>query len=148
MGDKSQAEPRDRRRQDVISQEVASQEFERWAETWDIDTAEGFMAEDEREVFKGMRSRLERKIRAGALVIDDEGNPHFTPQFSDVPAMTFKIPTGADRLGWDKYKERESIHRIFSSLGSMTGQASAVFSRMDGRDLKVAEAIALLYLGS
>lgn len=133
-----------------VSQEVAEEEFGRWAEAWDIDTETGAMADDDREVFKDMAARLRRKIRHGDLAIDEEGNPRFQPKFSgpDAPELTFRIPTGADRLGWDKYKERENVHRIFSSLATMTGQTSAHFSKMDGRDLKVAEAIALLYLGS
>jgi hypothetical protein len=132
-----------------VAREVAMAEIARWCDAWDIDTETGAMAEDDRGVFQNMTDRLTRKVCQGNLWIDDEGNPHFSPQFSeDRGELTFRIPSGADRLSWDKYKDRETIHRIFATLSGMTGQPPAYFSKMDGRDLKVAEALALLYLGS
>lgn len=132
-----------------IDRETAQAELDQWFEAWDIDTGSEYMDKEDRGSFEAMTARLLRKIQDGSLTFDDDSNPGYTPRWTaGAEALTFKVPSGADRLSWDKYKERENVHKIFSTLAAMTGKEPKFFAAMDGRDLKVVEAIGLLYLGS
>ena len=66
----------------------------------------------------------------------------------DTHSVTFHMPTGNSLLTWDKYKERQQMHKLNAFMGSVTKVAPAIYSKMDGRDLKVCQAVAQLFLAS
>ncbi len=136
---------------DTLSPEVAAQEFDRFVELWDIDGEVESMDEDSRDGFEDHKRRLCRGLRRGTITLDEEGSVTIQlrwPTLESITEVVCKPPGGGAMLAWDKYKDRQQVHKLNAFLGSMTGQSPAIFARMDGRDLKSVQAIALLFLAS
>ena len=136
---------------EVIAPEVATREFERFAKAWGLDIDVSTMEEEDRQSFQGLERRITRAIVDGRFVVSDGEEVTYTlidSKVDGVESLTFKIPTGGAVLAWDKFKDRQNIHKLNAYMGSMTGQNPTVFVKMDGRDLKVAQAVAQLFLGS
>lgn len=135
-----------------MGQDVADAEFDRFAAAWDLDTDVATMNEEDRDGFESLKRRLTRAVIAGRLVVGDDGNDlNYALGFSSFESLTtirFQPPGGEAVLVWDKYKDRQNIHKLNAFLGSMTGENPAVFTKMDGRDLKVCQSVAQLFLGS
>ncbi len=137
-------------KENKVAPKVAEAEFDRFAEAWDLDSDTASMEEEDRQGFEALKRRLIRKIESGHLTVDGEGMISYMliePQ-GDTASLTFKRPTGHALVVWDRFKDRQQIHKLNAFMGSMTGQAPALFAEMDGRDLKVCQAVAQLFLGS
>ena len=136
---------------DTLSPEVAEKEFDRFVELWDIDGEVESMDEESRDGFEEHKRRLVRGLRGGSITVDEEGLVTIQlrwPTLENLAEVVCKPPGGDAMLGWDKYKDRQQVHKLNSFLGSMCGQSPAIFARMDGRDLKAVQTVALLFLGS
>lgn len=135
-----------------ITLEVAEAEFERFAARWDLDSAvEEFEDEDDRKSFLDLRRRLVRKIMSGLLVVGGDGELSYelmNPVSDQFTSVRFKMPTGAAMIAWDKFKDRQNVHKFNAFLGACTGQTPAMFAKMQLSDYKVCQAVALLFLGS
>jgi len=137
-----------------IAVEVAESEFQRFADEWCLDDDTASMEEEDRQSFDGLRRRLVRSIVDGSLVVNGaEDGTTLTYQlerseFESLAEITFKVPKGDAVLSWDKFKDRQSIHKLNAFMGAMVNQNPMIFSRMDARDLKVCQAVAQLFLGS
>ncbi len=131
---------------DKITQEVAAAEFDRWAEEWGIDTDREYMDEEDRQSFDNTRHRLIRSIRKGALTVSEDGA---TIDLNCIAGegLTFEVPKGSAWLTMDQHKSSKDFHKVFSYMGAMTGKPAKFFSNMDGRDLKVAQDVTVLFMG-
>lgn len=136
---------------DKISKDAAEHEFGRLVDSWELDGDTSSMDDEDRDSFEALKRRVVLAICKGRLSIEDDGTVSYellAPKVPDVPALSFRVPTGSAVLSWDKYKERQSIHKLNAFMGEMSGQSPAVFASMDGRDLKIVQALAQLFLGS
>ncbi len=131
-----------------IAKEVAEAEFDRFADLMDLDVNTEGMSADEKRDFTVQRDRLVRVIQSGALVINGNGEPVYTPQRAegDVNPITFNEPTGASYLAMDRKKVGEDMGKLFSTMADVTGQSAGLFSKMKNSDLKVCIAIITLFL--
>ena len=136
--------------EDKIALEVAEAEFDRFAEAWDIDADTAAMDDKDREAFEQHKRKMVRKIISGLLVINDDGNPVYTliVPLGETANVTFNIPNGAAYVAMDKYKDRETVRKMNAFMGSATKLPPASFSNMNGRDVKVCQAIFALFMGS
>lgn len=130
-----------------VATEVAEAEFARFTEAMDLDTDIERMDGDDQAAFKNQKRRVVRAIEDGHLVVDDKGQPIFTPQLGDTSPITFFEPTGASLMSMDKKKANENVAKVFATLGDMTKTSAARFSAMKGRDVKLCQALYLLFLG-
>jgi len=133
--------------------EMAEQEFDRFAELWDIDTDQKHMTDDDLDSFERAKKPLIRGFCAGWLICDEEGVLTFTLQFSkklaDQGVNQIKLdPAKADVLSMDKYKDREAMHKLRAYMAAMAGMAPRLFGNIDGRDEKRIRGAILLFLGS
>ena len=129
---------------------VAEAEFERFVEEWDIDGNIDAMSGETREDFEQQKSRIVRQILLGNAAVDEKGNVIYTlrhPQGS-LTEIKFNVPNGAAYIAMDKYKERQGMHKMYAFMGEATNQPPALFSNMDGRDIKFCMGVTLLFLGS
>jgi hypothetical protein len=134
-----------------VAKEVAEEEFNRFAEAWDLDSDVSTMEEEDRQSFEVVKRRVVRKIESGHLTVDEAGTPTYRPMaptLDSAAEIVFTLPTGQALIQWDKFKDRQQIHKLNAFMGSMTGQPPVLFAKMDGRDLKVCQSIAQLFLGS
>lgn len=133
---------------DKIAKEVAEQEFNRFAESMDLDIDPADMDVEDKKGFDQQKDRVMSAIQSGALIIKDNGEPVFTPQrTNDAEAITFHEPTGASLMAMDRKKKTEDIGKLYATMGEMTKTHANVFSKMKMPDLKVCMAITTLFLG-
>ena len=137
-------------KKDKISHDMAEHDFERFADFWDVDTDVEHMTVEDRDSFETEKRRIIRSIISGRTRINDEGNVEYTMReaVGSYEQMIFKIPRGEAYISMDKHKERQSMHKIYSVVSSMTGVPSVIISRMHGNDSKFAVGMAILFLAS
>ena len=130
----------------TIAREVAEQEFERFAESMELDVDTSKMdAEDSKSLIQ-QRNVIVNAICCGRMIIDDKGQPVYTPCDSEGGPITFHEPTGATFMAMDGKKKNADVGKLYAAMGDMTKQPPALFSRMKNRDLKVCIAVASLFL--
>ena len=130
--------------------EQAEAEFKRFADEWDIDDNVESMSGEDRESFEQVQKRIIKQIVKGNAVVDEGGNITYTLKhpLGSISEVQFRVPGGDAYMAMDKFKDRQSIHKLYAFMGSMTKQPPALFSNMDGRDIKFCQGVALLFLGS
>ena len=129
----------------VVALEVAEEEFIRFAEAMDLELEAKLSDEDERKNFETAKRRIVRAITLGQLVVDDKGQPIYTPQLGDTKPITFYEPTGASLMAMPQ-KKSNGTASLFGTLGDMTKTSAQRFSTMHIRDLRVCLALASFFL--
>lgn len=110
-----------------MPKEVAAAEFERWAQTFEIDTDTDDMDKDSVGDFNAFKSKFLKRVQSGALKIDDEGVIEFTPRGSS-GAVRFPEPTGALLSArQDKDNDVQALRRV---LAQWTGTPAVRFAEM------------------
>ncbi len=59
-----------------------------------------------------------------------------------------RVPPGSAQVAFDKLKDRQKIGKLNAYMASMCKTNPVIFSRMDGRDLKIVQAVATIFLAS
>ena len=134
-----------------ITLEVAEAEFDQFAMTWDILTNKTRMSAEDRDSFEAQKGRIVDEIMAGGAVVDEGGSTiTYTLKHpsGDLKDLCFSVPKGNAYMAMDKHKERQGIHKMYEFMGAMTKQPPRLFANMDARDVKFAQGVALLFLGS
>ena len=131
-----------------IDKETAELEFNRFIETMDLDMSLAGLSTEDKADLEDARGKVLTAIGRGSLVINDVGEPVFTPQGSgDVAPITFHEPTGASLMDMDKAKKSADIRKTYLILGNLSGLHMNAFSALKMRDLKVCLAVLTLFLG-
>ena len=130
-----------------IDLETATAEFQRFVDAMDLDVDESTMDEEDKKGFEQQRDKVINAIRAGSLVVSDEGEPIFTPQRTEGKAITFHEPTGASLMAMDRKKKTEDVGKMYAAMGDITRTHASTFSKMKIADLKICMAVATLFLG-
>ena len=134
----------------VIDLETAEREFARFVDEWDIDDNVDAMSGEDRESFEQIQNRIIRQVVKGNATIDAEGNIAYTLKHpkGSTTQIEFKVPGGDAYIAMDKFKDRQSMHKLNAFMGVMTKLPPAIFGNMDGRDIKFCQGVTSLFLGS
>jgi len=133
-----------------ISREMAEQEFERFGEAMDLDFDVSFMEDEDRKGFEVAKRRIVSAIMSGAMVVNDDGCPIYTPQREeggDANPNTYYEPTGATYMAMDRKKKTEDMGKMMALMADYTKTSSGLFGKMKNADLKVCLAVTTLFLG-
>jgi hypothetical protein len=132
-----------------ISLEMAEQEFYRFGEMMDLDFDTSYMDEDDKKGFEQAKRRIVKAIMAGAMIIDENGQPVYTPQRAgdEINSITFYEPTGATYMAMDKKKKTEDMGKMMALMADYTKTSSGLFAKMKNSDFKVCLAVTSLFLG-
>jgi hypothetical protein len=134
---------------EVVCAEQAQLEFERFLAAMDLDHKSdpaGLDAEDMKS-FQDTKRTVLRALRRGTLVINEQGEPVFTPNMgNDRTPIRFYEPDGAALLAMDMAKKNHEVHKGFRVLAAMTKQPEKRFALMKNRDVSVCTAIEVLFL--
>lgn len=131
-----------------VDAETAAVEFDRFLDCMDIDADVDSMDDEDRKGFSMQKNTVIMAIRRGSLIIDDDGQPVFTPVASDNrDPITFYEPTGAAYMAQDRKKKGQDMAKMYAIMGEVTKQHPGVFAKMKNRDVKVCQAIMTLFLG-
>lgn len=125
----------------------AEQEFERFVEAMGLDADPADMSEEDRKGFDEQKRRVIRAMQKGILVIDEAGQPVFTPQVGNTEPLTFHEPTGASVIAMDSKRQGRDVAKMYATLADMTRTNEKRFSQMAIRDLKVCMALSTLFFG-
>lgn len=130
-----------------VAREVAEQEFHRFAEMMALDIDKDGMDDEDRASFDQARRTFVSAVMAGSLVVNDEGEPVFTPVVSEGGPLTFHEPEGAHVQATDKQRAGHDISKLHVFLAGITKTSPQRFAKMKRRDLKVCHAVGGLFLG-
>lgn len=78
-----------------VAKEVAEQEFERWAEAFEIDTNTAGLSDEELKAFEAFKDKFVKRVESGALSVDENGVIEFSPRGDSEDPLKFDEPTGA-----------------------------------------------------
>lgn len=138
--------------EEVVNRETAESDFDRFAEAWCLDTDTASMKDEDADSFKGLKRKLINAIAGGRLAVAEDGGVLIYqlqfPQTGGLTELEMRVPPGAALVAFDKLKERQAIGKLNAYMGSMCEQNPAIFSQMDGRDLKIVQAVATIFLAS
>lgn len=137
-------------RESKISFELAEHEFEKFAEAMDLDVDPVGMSDEDKVGLLEAKRVFVKAVQSGALIVDDEGQPVFTPQRPGSKVkdpITFYEPTGATLMEIDKAKSGADVSKTFKVLGNLTKTSTARFSGLMYSDLKVCTALMGLFMG-
>jgi hypothetical protein len=127
-----------------VAEDVAASEFSRMCAAFRVDEDTSNLNEDELASYTELRGDIIRDICRGALVIDTEGRPVFTPQGGK--AITFSPPTGATIIALETHGKDKQISNTVAAMADMTGTNKGDFSRMPARDFQACSRLAKLFL--
>lgn len=131
-----------------VATEVAEQEFERFVYAMDLDVDPKYMDDEDKKSFQRLKGIVLRAIEFGHVEINSEGEPVVNPRTTeDTSPVTFFEPAGAAFLEMDKKRKDHDIAKQFALLAAITQQNQARFTGMKQRDLKIINALLMLFLG-
>ena len=130
-----------------VGKDVAQSEFERFVTAMALDiSTDGMSPDDIRSLEKTQKTFLDA-VMNGSLVVNDKGEPVFTPVASSPSsAITFAEPTGAALIARDQKKKDHDVEKSIATLAQMTNEPEARYRAMPNRDLRVCTSIMLLFL--
>lgn len=127
---------------------VYQEEFDRWADMWEIDTDTEDMTEEDRDDFRGHKAKLINAMKRGRLVFDENEDKLVYTLSKSEGVVDISRPTGAGLIEMDRYKDREGVHKTYAVLGAMTKKPASFYSHLDGIDLKPFLSVVALFLAS
>ena len=131
-----------------VDKETALADFDRFTSTMDLDVETDDMDQDDLQSFEDVKAKVVKALMAGTLVVDDKGQPCYTPTgMPDANRIVFYEPTGASLMAMDQRKESQNVGKMMVLMGDITKTTANVFTAMPMRDLKVCQAITTLFLG-
>ena len=131
-----------------VDKETAESEIERFALAMDLDLDTSEMDEEDRKALDQQKRVLLLSIQKGNLVINENGEPVFTPtKGENREPLTFFEPDGASFMTMDKMKKNHDVAKMYGIMADMTKTHSKVFAKLKHRDNKICQAIVTLFLG-
>jgi hypothetical protein len=131
----------------TIDPQTAEKEFERFVDLMDLDVDMSGMSTEDRQDFAQQKRRILKAIECGSLIINDNGEPVFTPKrTSDANSLTFHEPTGASLAAMDRTKKDHDITKLYTTMADMTRSTPATFAMMKMPDLQVCMSITTIFL--
>lgn len=131
-----------------ISKELAEKDFKRFVEAMDLDVDPEGMSDEDKLGLDNNKRIFCRAVRAGFLIVEEDGVPVYTPQISDPPhPIKFPEPDGAVVKAIDLAREGQDVSKAFKMLSALTHTSVPRFSNMKYRDLRVCTAIMTLFMG-
>ena len=135
---------------EVMSQELAEEEFERFKEVNKLGNKLIVKDQNDRRDADEDRLWFVRALMEGSLTVDEAGKPTYTPVMSENQSpLTFNRPKGRTLAVTDKMKESQKIGQMHAMLQQMTGAPTMRFVNMEYTpDYLTCMAIATIFLAS
>lgn len=134
---------------DKISREFAEQEFDRFAESMDLDFNPVHMDAEDLTAFNKQKERFIRAIINGSLSINENGEAIYMPRNRNSKhdkELTFHERTGATVIAMDSMKKGQDIRKTYAAMAEMCRTHPNTFSGLVGIDIKVCETIFALLM--
>lgn len=122
---------------------TAEAEFDKWAEDWDLDLETDMDDPDSKSLLDDHKRRIVKGLIQGKLSIKDE---EITLKTRADGSVMFKVPTGAAYMELDRAKDSHTMKKMHNFMAAMTGKTPSFFAAMDGRDIKICQAVVSLFM--
>ena len=127
-------------KENVMTEELAMKELERWADDKDIDiyVTDG----NGKRVLDASIPRLLKELQRGNLYLNDNCDFEYvisskSPEGYAGEKIVLENPTGAAYMAMDKFKEQEGVHKTMAVASAITGQDIRWFANIANNDYKV-----------
>lgn len=128
----------------VIDEETAKIEFDRFTESMDLDLDKSNMDAEDLTAFEKNKNRILTAIQRGAMIINEDGEAVYTPQHKRSKykeSITFHERTGASLMAMDSKKKNHDVAKTYAVMADMCSVHPGIFAGLVGTDVKVCEAI-------
>lgn len=135
----------------VLSEEAAEQQLQLFLDYYDIDLEDT----DDKDLLRANRSvkkKVIKAIRKGLVEVKEENETLNVYQTLEKPMqgitnpIRYKEPTGHSKIAMKESDKEDYYGKMYNLLGGMSGEGKAPFLKMKGKDLSIAESLALLFL--
>lgn len=116
----------------VIGKDVAKDSYDEWCKAWNIGSKRKYLKGEELDQVDVQEEMIIDMISDGILLFDDNNDLVYTPikKLGALPIVTLHEPTGSMLSAGDRFKEHEQGKRATAMLGSMSGEAEKVLSKL------------------
>lgn len=132
--------------EEKVALDVAEAEFERFIEKMELDIDPSSMSVEDKASFEKHKRPVIQAIVRGRLVVDEKGQPVYTPVASEGSPIVFREVKGSDFMAMDGHKRDHDFAKLYAAMAAQTGQAPKRFANMGKRDLAVCQALSLLFM--
>lgn len=133
--------------QEPVALEVAENEFKRFTDAMDLKLDPDSMSRKDRTDFFALKQTILDALQSRHVTINDDGEPVLHPKSGDDKTpITFHEPTGGTFSSMDLVNEKHKVAQLRQLMASMTKQPVKRFNALKQRDLKVCDALLLLFL--
>ena len=132
-----------------ITEQIAEQDFTRWAINHRLDLDESLMDDEDRDSFIKLRRRVIRSIMYGDLIINEEDLAVYTPHHKNSvrqEPIIFNDRSGASMLSGTKINKNDDGKKAYAVMGDMCKVHPSTFANLHGDDIKVCEALFALLM--
>jgi len=140
-----------------ISRESAEDQIDLLFEEYDIDLDDPEYSEVDEDgdkladVMMTQRRKLVKYIMRGRLEISDTDGKFVVRQilkrpFDDLSSIEYGQKLAKAKISMKSVKASDNYGRLYSFMGSLSGQGMHVFTKMSPADLSVAETLAAVFL--
>lgn len=131
-----------------VATDVAEYEFERFIEAMDLDVDPKHLDDEDKKSFTRLKGIVIHALENGQLEVNENGEPVLHPQTTEDKApIIFYEPEGAAFMEMDKKRKDHDVAKQMALLAAITKQNANRFAKMKQRDLKVLNAVLMLFLG-
>ncbi len=132
----------------VLTEELASEEFAKWAEAMDIDVEESDGEDkDGDSLLRGGKKSVVKALMRGSMVLNDDGNLEYTLScHSKAPLCGEKLVLGMPPASVYTGQKGNAGDMIFGFVSGMTGKDKGYLAKISYADFKVLQAVAGLFL--
>ena len=136
-------------KENVMTEDLAMKEIERWADDKDIDI---YMTDGNgKRVLDASIPRLLKEIQRGTLYLNDNCDFEYvisskSPEGYAGEKIVLKNPNGAAYMAMDKFKEQEGVHKTMAVASAITGQDIRWFSNIANNDYKLISNIVSFFI--
>lgn len=133
-----------------VARDVAEAEFERMCTARRVCTDVDQLDADDITGLDDIRKKVVRAIVAGDLVVEENGDPVYTPPVAGAKSLHFHKPTSATYMAMDgKSDDAQGSHmRMVRAVTEMTRSNKGEISKLEAPDYQVCQSIAQLFLAS
>lgn len=130
-----------------VESEVAEIEFDRFIGAMDLRLDRDGLDANDKKDNAASREVMIHALKRGSLVINETGEPVFTPtRTEDAKPITFSEPTGNTLAAMDKQKTTADVSKTYAAMAQMSHTNRVTFNNMAMPDLQVCMAIFTVFL--
>jgi len=130
--------------ENVVDNDTALSEFDRWTESMDLDLDTADMDAEDLTAFNKQKKKIVRAIEKGSLVINENGEAEYTPvnvKSKYKESIIFHERTGASLMATDGKKKNYDAAKTYAMMADMTKLHPGTFAGLVGIDVKICEAL-------